>query len=203
MYQSTTFVDIVLLRWYTVCIKGEMQMIILIFLSAIVGGIALYHAVRYIKGSKKHHVAFVNVSLVIAAALSLVAIYICISAAQTDSLKYMSFEGYLVSGTHKDSEGNEYYVITDYPGPNGDVVVASSDAELSLMCKAVGEVRVYYTGGKEECKVDGYTYYRLKNVVKISPDHLGILIWFTVITVLVLLAFNIIIAAVNANRRKQ
>ena len=178
-----------------------MQMIVLILLSAIVAGFALYHAVRYIKGSKKRHIAFVNVTIAVIALISMSAIFIYDSAVETDRSKYKHFDGSLVSGMHKDSEDNEYYLVTDYPGPNGDAAVAKSDAELSLICKAVGEVRIYYTGGKEEIKVDGNTCYRLKNIVKISPDCLGIFIWFTVMTVLILLLFNIVIAVASANRR--
>lgn len=178
-----------------------MQMIVLIILSAIVAGFALYHAVRYIKGSKKHHIAFVNVTLAVIALISLSAIFIYDSAVESDKAKYKDFDGSLVSGTHKDSEDNEYYLVTDYPGPKGDAAVAKSDADLSLICKAVGEVRIYYTGVKEEIKVDGNTCYRLKDIVKISPDCLGILIWLTVITVLILAIFNIVIAVASANRR--
>lgn len=176
-------------------------MIVLILLSAIVAGFALYHAVRYIKGSKKRHIAFVNVTIAVIALISMSAIFIYDSAVETDRSKYKHFDGSLVSGTHKDSDGNEYYLVTDYPGPNGDVAVAKSDAELSFMCKAIGEVRIYYSGEKEVVDLDGNTSFRLKNIVKIKPDYLGIFIWFTVITVLMLIVFNIVIAVAATIRR--
>ncbi|MBP3793191.1 MAG: hypothetical protein ILA24_04035 [Ruminococcus sp.] len=176
-------------------------MIVLILLSAIVAGFALYYAVRYIKGSKKRHIAFVNVTIAVIALISMSAIFIYDSAVETDRSKYKHFDGSLVSGTHKDSDGNEYYLVTDYPGPNGDVAVAKSDTELSFMCKAIGEVRIYYSGEKEVVDLDGNTSFRLKNIVKIKPDYLGIFIWFTVITVLMLIVFNIVIAVASANRR--
>lgn len=182
---------------------GEMQVMILISFSVLVGVFALYHAVRYIKGSKKHHIAFANITLAVIVAASLCAVFVYDGAVDADRSKYKGFDGSLVSGTHKDSDGNEYYVVTNYPGPNGDAAVAKSDAELSLFCKAVGEVRIYYTGGKEEISLDGKTCYRLKDIVKITPDLLGIFIWSAVITVLVFAVFNTIIAVYKAKNRTQ
>ncbi len=170
-------------------------MTIYILFAALIGGFALFHAVKYIKGSKKHHMACANITLVVIAIASLVMIQISDEAVESDKLKYSHVDGLLVSGTQYDSENKEYYAFTQYgPMMTDTFVVAVSDAELSLMCRLYGEVTVFYKGVKE-VSLNSQTCYRAMNVVKIIPDYVQMFLWLAIITVLILIGFNIIIAA--------
>lgn len=170
-------------------------MTIYILFAALIGGFALFHAVKYIKGSKKHHMACANITLVVIAIASLVMIQISDEAVESDKLKYSHVDGLLVSGTQYDSENKEYYVFTQYgPKMTDTFVVAASDAELPLMCRLLGEVTVFYKG-VEQVSLNGENCYRAMNAVKIIPDYVQMFLWLAIITVLILIGFNIIIAA--------
>lgn len=169
-------------------------MTIYILFAALIGGFALFHAVKYIKGSKKHHIAFANITLAVITIASFVTMNVCEEAIDDDKWLYSHVDGSLVSGTQYDSENKEYYAFTQYgPMMTDTFVVAVSDAELSLMCRLYGEVTVFYKGVKE-VSLNSQTCYRAMNVVKIIPDYVQMFLWLAIITVLILIGFNIIIA---------
>ncbi len=178
-------------------------MIILILFAVLVGGFALYHAINYIKGSKKHHIAFANVTLVVIAIASLVMMNTSDDALEADKWMYKHVDGSLVSGTQYDSENKECYAFTQYgPMMTDTFVVAVSDAEMPLMCRLLGEVTVFYEGTKE-VSLNEETCYRAVNVARIVPDYVYMFLWFTIITVLIFAGFNIIIAAAYLKRQRE
>ena len=175
-------------------------MIILILFAVLVGGFALYHAIRYITGSKKNRIFFADGVLVVIAVALISRACFCEISMHGDEEKYAHAQGALSSETLTDSENNEYYLITSN-GNFDNFVVKKSDAELSKMCTLLGDVRVYYIG-VEEVRVNETTRYRVKNVAKISPDYYGMYISFTLITAQIFIVFNVVmlIAAAVAKR---
>ncbi len=162
-------------------------------IGAVLFGFTLYHAVRYIKGSHKHRIRLVNIVLVCVAAVSFVLLEVDQKAIDSNRSKYEVRNG-TVLGTieYKKQENGFCFFHQSKLFSSGNFVIKQSDAELPWICRIYSPVAIYRRHdaavGKE--MIDGQSYPRWDDVVKIVPDYWWLCVSVMIIAGLLLTVFD-------------
>lgn len=185
-------------------------MILIILFGLIIAAFAVYHAVKYIKGSKKHRIRFVNIVLVAVAVVSAVLIFIDQQAIDSKRGKYRVSSGTLLSSLNYDKQVSDYYTFDSTAlFSYSREAVKKSDAKLPWISKIYSPVAIYQSKdaktGFDTIEVNGQYYELYDKVVKIVPDYFMLLFFCILISAGVLILFNIavVIAYVKNKTPKE
>lgn len=166
---------------------------LIIIIGAALFGFTLYHAVRYIKGSHKHRIRLVNIVLACVAAVSFVLLEVDQKAIDSNRSKYDVCSGTVLGTVEYKRQEKDFYIFHKTElFSSGNFVIKQSDAELPWICRIYSPVAIYRrfdaTVGKE--MINGQSYPRWGDVVKIVPDYWWLFVSVMIIAGLMLIAFD-------------
>ena len=166
-----------------------------ILFGAIAAGFAIFHAVKRIRGSKKHRIAFVNIVLIAVAAVCFALMMIDQKAIDSKRSKYTVHNGTILSGLYyeKQQDGYNFFHQTELFS-SGEFVISESDAGLPWITKLYPHVAIYQSndGQSDVVNIDGHNYSVMKDVKEIVPDYFLLFFGYIVIDLVVLTAFDLV-----------
>lgn len=169
-----------------------------VIFGAIVAGFAVFHAVKRIKGSKKHRIRFVNITLIAVAAVCFALMMIDLKAIDSKRSKYQVYSGTVIGGVSFSKEEDGYYTFVQYgPFISEDFAVSADDAKLPWISKLYDQVAIYRdrnhkSGYYDIVTINGKRYEVLDSVVKIVPDYFLLFLGFIIIDLVTLTAFDLV-----------
>lgn len=167
----------------------------IIIFALIVLTFTLYHAVRYFKGSKKHRVRLVNITLGSVLAVCTVLIAINSHVIESARSKYDVHGSTILGGVYFEKEEDGYYFFSSHTLFSSDeYVVSTDDAKLAWISKLAGEVSVCTSNnrsyGYKQVEIGGSKYTLWDNVEKIIPDFTFMLMYFCIIAAAAAVIFD-------------
>ncbi|WP_028505430.1 hypothetical protein [Ruminococcus sp. FC2018] len=183
-------------------------MIVTIIFGVIIAAFALYHAVRSIKGSKKHRIMLVNIILAAVAVVCGVIIAVNTSVIESARSEYNVHNSTILGGVYFEKEQDGYYFFSSHTLFSSDeYVVSTDDVKLPWISRLVGEVAVCTSNsrshGYSQVEINGSKYTLWDNAEKIIPDFSFMLTYFIVLTALVAAIFDIAMLITYLKNRKQ
>ena len=163
------------------------------FIGVLMFAFALYHAIRYIKGSHKHRIKLVNIVLIALAAVSFVLLEVDQKAIDSKRSKYEVRNGTVLSALeYRKQENGCYFFHESALFSSGEFVIKQSDAELPWISRIYSPVAIYCrsdaaTGWET---IGGRVYARWDDVVQIVPDYAWLFIAAMIFAGLILITFD-------------
>ena len=162
----------------------------------IVAGFTIFHAVKRLKGSKKHRILLVNIVLAAVAAVSFILLEVDQKAIESDRSKYRVHNGTILSGIrYEKHEGGYYYFHESQLFSSGEFVIRTADADLPWICKLYSPVAIYQRNDApwsyDNINVGGNTYPLMQKVEKIVPDYFLLFLGFIIIDLSTLAVFDL------------
>ncbi len=166
-----------------------------VLFGAIVAGFALFHASKRIKGSKKHRIRFVNITLIAVAAVCFALMMTDLKTIDSKRSKYTVHTGTIISGLYyeKQQDGYNFFHETQLFS-SGEFVISESDAKLPWITKLYSHVAIYQSidGRSDIVNIDGHNYTVMKDVKEIVPDYFLLFLGFIIIDLVTLAAFDLV-----------
>ena len=162
----------------------------------IVAGFTIFHAVKRLKGSKKHRILLVNIVLAAVAAVSFILLEVDQKAIESNRSKYRVHNGTILSGIrYEKHEDGYYYLHESQLFSSGEFVIRTADASLPWICKLYSPVAIYQSkdapSGFSTENIDGKSYPVMQKVEKIVPDYALLFLGFIIIDLFTLAVFDL------------
>lgn len=166
-----------------------------VIFGAIAAGFAVFHAVKRIKGSKKHRIRFVNITLVAVAAVCFALMMIDQKAIDSKRSKYTVHNSSILSALYYEKQQDGYNFFHESQlFSSGTFVIAQSDADLPWITKLYSRVAIYQSndGQSDVVNIDGHNYPVMKDVIKIVPDYFELFFGYIIIDLVTLIVFDVL-----------
>lgn len=162
----------------------------------IVAGFTIFHAVKRLKGSKKHRILLVNIVLAAVAAVSFILLEVDQKAIESDRSKYRVHNGTILSGIrYEKHDGGYYYFHESQLFSSGEFVIRTADADLPWISRIYSPVAIYQSkdapSGYDTDKIDEKSYPVMQKVEKIVPDYALLFLGFIIIDLFTLAVFDL------------
>lgn len=168
-----------------------------VLFAAVVAGFAIYHAVKRMKGSKKHRIRFVNIVLIAVAAVSFILLEVDQKAIDSKRSEYRVHNGTILSGiSYKKQQDGYYFFHESQLFSSGSFVISQDDAKLPWISKLYSPVAIYQSNdapwGYDNVKIGSESCPVMQKVEKIVPDYFLLFLGFIVIDVFTLAVFDLV-----------
>ena len=164
----------------------------------IVAGFTIFHAVKRLKGSKKHRILLVNIVLAAVAAVSFILLEVDQKAIDSKRSEYRVHNGTILGSiSYEKQTPSHLFFHESQLFSSGEFVIRTADASLPWICKLYSPVAIYQRNdapwGYDNINVGGNTYPLMQKVEKIVPDYFLLFLGFIIIDLFTLAVFDLMI----------
>ncbi len=162
----------------------------------IVAGFTIFHAVKRLKGSKKHRILLVNIVLAAVAAVSFILLEVDQKAIDSKRSEYRVHSGTILGSiSYEKQTPSHLFFHESQLFSSGEFVIRTADADLPWICKLYSPVAIYQSKdapwGYDTDKIGGKSYPVMQKVEKIVPDYALLFLGFIIIDLFTLAVFDL------------
>ena len=162
----------------------------------IVAGFTIFHAVKRLKGSKKHRILLVNIVLAAVAAVSFILLEVDQKAIDSKRSEYRVHNGTILGSiSYEKQTPSHLFFHESQLFSSGEFVIRTADASLPWICKLYSPVAIYQSKdapwGYDTDKIGGKSYPVMQKVEKIVPDYALLFLGFIIIDLFTLAVFDL------------
>ncbi len=162
----------------------------------IVAGFTIFHAVKRLKGSKKHRILLVNIVLAAVAAVSFILLEVDQKAIDSKRSEYRVHNGTILGSiSYEKQTPSHLFFHESQLFSSGEFVIRTADADLPWICKLYSPVAIYQSKdapwGYDTDKIGGKSYPVMQKVEKIVPDYALLFLGFIIIDLFTLAVFDL------------
>ena len=162
----------------------------------IVAGFTIFHAVKRLKGSKKHRILLVNIVLAAVAAVSFILLEVDQKAIESDRSKYRVHSGTILGSiSYEKQTPSHLFFHESQLFSSGEFVIRTADASLPWISRIYSPVAIYQSNdapwGYDTDKIGGKSYPVMQKVEKIVPDYALLFLGFIIIDLFTLAVFDL------------
>lgn len=162
----------------------------------IVAGFTIFHAVKRLKGSKKHRILLVNIVLAAVAAVSFILLEVDQKAIDSKRSEYRVHNGTILGSiSYEKQTPSHLFFHESQLFSSGEFVIRTADASLPWISRIYSPVAIYQSNdapwGYDTDKIGGKSYPVMQKVEKIVPDYALLFLGFIIIDLFTLAVFDL------------
>ena len=162
----------------------------------IVAGFTIFHAVKRLKGSKKHRILLVNIVLAAVAAVSFILLEVDQKAIDSKRSEYRVHNGTILGSiSYEKQTPSHLFFHESQLFSSGEFVIRTADASLPWIRRIYSPVAIYQSNyapwGYDTDKIGGKSYPVMQKVEKIVPDYALLFLGFIIIDLFTLAVFDL------------
>ena len=162
----------------------------------IVAGFTIFHAVKRLKGSKKHRILLVNIVLAAVAAVSFILLEVDQKAIDSKRSEYRVHNGTILGSiSYEKQTPSHLFFHESQLFSSGEFVIRTADASLPWISRIYSPVAIYQSKdapwGYDTDKIGGKSYPVMQKVEKIVPDYALLFLGFIIIDLFTLAVFDL------------
>ena len=162
----------------------------------IIAGFTIFHAVKRLKGSKKHRILLVNIVLAAVAAVSFILLEVDQKAIDSKRSEYRVHNGTILGSiSYEKQTPSHLFFHESQLFSSGEFVIRTADASLPWISRIYSPVAIYQSNdapwGYDTDKIGGKSYPVMQKVEKIVPDYALLFLGFIIIDLFTLAVFDL------------